>query len=277
MEENYDIEIEDLEIQLLLEGIYLRYGYDFREYARASLRRRIRDIVRSESVSTVSRLQERVLHDPACLERFVEALTVNVTSMFRDPTFYLALRKRVLPLLKTYPFVRIWHAGCSTGEEVYSLAILLEEEGIYDRCRIYATDLNEEVLKTAKAGIYPAQDLQGWVGNYLQAGGRRPFAEYYTANFGIAKFASLLKRNIVFSKHNLVTDRSFNEFHMIFCRNVLIYFKRSLQNRVHSLIYESLAPLGVLALGRKETIHCTVHEADYQELDVNEKLYRRVA
>jgi chemotaxis protein methyltransferase CheR len=272
-----DLDLEDIEVKLLLEGVYLHYGYDFREYAPASLKRRIGDLMRDEKASSISRLQDCILHDPACFERFIVTLTVNVTSMFRDPNFYLAFRTKVVPLLKTYPFVRIWHAGCSTGEEVYSMAIVLTEEGVYDRCRIYATDLNEAVLKRAREGIYSLDYMQNYVSNYVKAGGRAAFSEYYVADNDSAIFSSSLRRNVVFSQHNLVTDRSFNEFNVILCRNVLIYFNQTLQNRVHQLLYESLGKFGVLGLGHKETINYTPYEKSYEALEESEKLYRRVA
>jgi len=272
-----DPDLEDIEIRLLLEGVHLHYGYDFREYAPASLKRRIGDLMRDERVASISQLQDRILHDASCFERFVIALTVNVTAMFRDPSFYLALRTRVVPLLKTYPFVRIWHAGCSSGEEVYSTAIVLTEEGIYDRCRIYATDLNEAVLKHAREGIYSLEYMQGYVNNYVKSGGRSAFSEYYVADNDSAIFRSSLRRNVVFSQHNLVTDRSFNEFNLILCRIGLSYVNQGLQNRVHHLLYESLAKFGVLALGRTEPISYTPHESRYEALEASEKLYRRVA
>ena len=271
------LDLEDIEIRLLLEGVYLHYGYDFREYAPASLKRRIGDLMRDEKAESLSQLQDRILHDPACFDRFVIALTVNVTSMFRDPNFYLAFRTKVVPLLKTYPFVRIWHAGCSTGEEVYSMAIVLTEEGIYDRCRIYATDLNESVLKQAKEGIYSLEYMQNYVSNYVKAGGKAAFAEYYAADNDSAIFRSTLRKNVVFSQHNLVTDGSFNEFNVILCRNVLIYFNQALQTRVHRLLYESLVKFGVLGLGHKETISYTPYEQKYEVLEEGEKLYRRTA
>lgn len=270
------LELEALEMQLLLEGVYLHYGYDFREYAPASLKRRIWDVVRAENLATISELLAKLLHDAACFERFVLALTVNVTAMFRDPNFYLAFRNKVVPVLKTYPFIRIWIAGCSTGEEVYSIAILLEEEGIYERCRLYATDLNEAVLKKARAGIYPLQFMKGYISNYVKAGGARSFAEYYMANYDFAIFRSSLRRNIIFSQHNLVTDGSFNEFNIILCRNVLIYFNKSLQDRVHNLLYESLGMFGILGLGQKESLSYTPHEQHYEMIEGAEKLYRRV-
>jgi chemotaxis protein methyltransferase CheR len=272
-----DLDLEDIEIRLLLEGVYLHYGYDFREYAPASLKRRIGELMRDEKADSLSQLQDRILHDVTCFERFVVTLTVNVTSMFRDPHFYLAFRTKVVPLLKTYPFVRIWHAGCSTGEEVYSTAIVLTEEGIYDRCRIYATDLNESVLKQAKEGIYSLKYMQGYVANYVKAGGTSAFSEYYAADSDSAIFRSSLRKNVVFSQHNLVTDSSFNEFNVILCRNVLIYFNQALQNRVHLLLYESLGKFGVLGLGHKETISYTPYEKNYEVLEEGEKLYRRIA
>jgi len=276
----YDLEkkeeLEKIEIQLLLEGMFRHYGFDFRDYALASLKRRIWNTIQAEQLITVSGLQEKVLHDPECLERFLLGLSVHVTAMFRDPGFYSSFRRNVVPLLRTYPFIRIWHAGCSTGEEVYSMAILLHEEGLYHRCRIYATDMNEMVLKKAKAGIYPLDQMQEYTQNYLQAGGKRAFSEYYTAAYDNAIFRSWLKENIVFSQHNLATDRSFNEFNVILCRNVLIYFNQSLQERVHKLLYESLARFGVLGLGRQESLNFTPHEHHYEALDKREKLYRRI-
>ncbi|HEY9726740.1 MAG TPA: protein-glutamate O-methyltransferase CheR [Chroococcales cyanobacterium] len=269
-------ELEQIEIQLLLEGMFQYYGFDFRDYALASLKRRIWNAIRMERLSSVSGLQEKVLHDPACLERFLLGLSVHVTAMFRDPGFYAAFRRNVVPLLRTYPFIRIWHAGCSTGEEVYSMAILMHEEGLYHRCRIYATDMNEVVLKKAKAGIYPLDLMQEYTHNYLQAGGQRAFSEYYTAAYDHAIFRSWLKENIVFSQHNLAIDRSFNEFNVILCRNVLIYFNQSLQKRVHNLLYDSLSHFGVLGLGRQESLNFTPHEHNYEALDKREKLYRRI-
>lgn len=269
-------ELESLEIQLLLEGMFRYYGFDFRNYAMASLKRRIWNAVRAERLNSVSGLQERVLHDPACMERFLLGLSVNVTAMFRDPSFYFAFRRNIVPLLRTYPFIRIWHAGCSTGEEVYSLAILLQEEGLYHRCRIYATDMNEAVLKKAKAGIFSLELMQEYTQHYLQSGGKRSFSEYYTAAYDSAIFRSSLKENIVFSQHNLAIDGSFNEFNVILCRNVLIYFNQSLQERVHKLLYESLTRFGILGLGRQESLQFTHHEKDYEVLEKREKLYRRI-
>jgi chemotaxis protein methyltransferase CheR len=269
-------ELERVEIDLLLEGIYRRYGFDFREYAPASLRRRLWRRAHAERLTSISGLQEKVLHDPACMERLLLDLSINVTAMFRDPTFHVAFREQVAPLLRTYPFTRLWVAGCSTGEEVYSLAILLAEEKLYDRSRIYATDINESVLERARAGIFPLDKMRTYTENYIRAGGTRAFSEYYTTAYGGAQFTRSLVENVVFAQHNLVSDRSFNEFNVILCRNVMIYFDRSLQARVHRLFYESLAPFGVLALGHKESIAFSPHADAYEELDHDERLYRRV-
>jgi chemotaxis protein methyltransferase CheR len=269
-------ELEAIEIQLLLEGIYQYYGFDFRDYAPASLKRRIWNLIRTERLNSISALQERVLHEPACMERFLLSLSVHVTSMFRDPYFYGAFRERVVPFLRTYPFIRIWHAGCSTGEEVYSMAILLNEAGLYERCRIYATDISETVLQTAREGIFPLNRIQEYTGNYLKSGGKRAFSEYYTAAYDHAIFDPALKQNIVFSPHNLAQDGPFNEFNVIWCRNVLIYFSKRLQARVHKLLYTSLGVFGILGLGQQESIKFDPHENNYEELERGTRLYRRV-
>lgn len=269
--------VEALELDLLLEAVFRRYGYDFRDYARTSLRRRVAGIVRDQGLPTISALQERVLHDPAAWERFLNGISVNVSAMFRDPSFFLAFRRHAVPALRTYPFLRIWQAGCSLGEEAYSLAILLEEEGLYDRARIYATDINEATLRKAREGIYPADLMQKYTQNYLQAGGQRSFSEYYTARYNLAILRPSLQRNIVFSQHNLVSDGTFNEFNVILCRNVMIYFNRTLQERTHALLYGSLGRFGVLGLGARESLRFTPHERAYEPLAPGEKLYRRVA
>ena len=272
----HEKELETLEIELLVEAIYRHYGYDFREYAFASFKRRVTGFLQAEGLETISGLQERALHDPACFQRFLHALSVNVTAFFRDPKFFLAFRERVTPILRTYPFLRIWHAGCSTGEEVYSMAILLHEEGLYARARIYATDMNPEALRQAQEGIYSLRDMQEHEQNYGEAGGKQSLAGYYTAGYGSALFPTWLKENILFAPHNLAQDGSFNEFHVILCRNVMIYFKRTLQRRVHELLYASLAPFGILGIGSRESLHLTPHEKDYEVLEVGSKLYRRI-
>ena len=272
----YPKELEKVEVELLLEGVFRHYGFDFRSYAFSSLKRRLWKRIHQEGLKTISELQSRVLHDPAMMEALLLDLSINVTAMYRDPGFYLAFRTQVVPLLRTYPFIRVWHAGCSTGEEVYSMAILLQEEGLYDRARIYATDINEVVLQRAKTGIFPLEKMQEYTQNYLKAGGARSFSEYYTAMYDGALFNASLTKNVVFSQHNLVTDGSFSEFHVILCRNVMIYFDRALQNRVHELFYGSLVPFGVLCLGSKETIRFTRFEDRYEPLNLKEKIYRRV-
>ena len=273
---SYDKQLERIEIELLLEGIFRQYGFDFRAYAYSSIRRRIWKRITAEQLENISALQERVLHDPRMMERLLLDLSVNVTAMFRDPGFYAAFRDQVIPLLRTYPFIRIWHAGCSTGEEVYSMAILLQEEGLYDRARLYATDINEVVLQQAKAGIFPLERMQEYTENYIRAGGKRSFSEYYTAKYDGALFSPSLKQNIVFSQHNLVTDRSFSEFNVVLCRNVLIYFDRKLQQRVHGLFYESLVTFGILCLGSKESLKFSEYEACYEQIVGTEKIYRKV-
>ena len=273
---SYDPDLERVEIELLLEGVFRHYGFDFRSYAYASIRRRLWKRVEAEGLRSISELQALVLHDSTAMDRLLLDLSISVTAMFRDPDFYRVFRQDVVPLLRTYPFIRIWHAGCSTGEEVYSAAIVLEEEGLLDRARIYATDINGNVLKQAKAGIFPLTRMQEYTENYIRAGGTRSFSEYYTAMYDGALFSPSLTRNTVFSQHNLVTDRSFSEFHMVFCRNVLIYFDRALQDRVHSLFYDSLVMFGVLALGSKESLRFSQYEDCYEMLHVKERIYRKV-
>jgi chemotaxis protein methyltransferase CheR len=268
--------VEELELRLLLEAVFQFHGFDFREYALSSLRRRVRHLMRDEGLSTISALQDRVLHDPRALPRLVNGLSVSVTSMYRDPGFFRTFRQQVVPILRTYPLVRIWHAGCSTGEEVYAMAVLLEEEGLYDRCRLYATDMNEDALQKAASGAFPLAAMREHTSRYLAAGGRRSFSEYYAVRDRAAVFHHRLRHHVVFAQHNLVTDRSFNEFNAILCRNVLIYFSRPLQERVHRLLYESLGRLGFLGLGSKETVQFTPFERRYQTVDAVHKLYRKV-
>ena len=270
------LDLEKIELDCLLEAVYQRYGFDFREYAPASLRRRVNRRVKLQGLPSISALQDQLLRDPEVMQRLLLDLSINVTAMFRDPTFHLALREHVVPLLRTYPFTRIWVAGCSTGEEVYSLSILLEEEALYDRTRIYATDLNEDVLERARLGVFPLARMQDYTRNYIGAGGKRAFSDYYTSGYDGAAFDRSLMRNVVFAQHNLAMDRSFNEFHVILCRNVMIYFERSLQKRVFELFDDSLARLGILALGHKESLRTSAHADRYEELDAIERLYRKV-
>ena len=268
--------IEAIELDLLLDAVFRLYGYDFRDYAKTSMRRRIANIMKKEEVTTISALQDRVLHDSRSWDRFLDGLSVNVSAMFRDPGFFLAFRLHAVPVLRTYPFIRIWQAGCSLGEEAYSLAIMLEEEGLYDRSLIYATDINEVSLRQAREAIYPAELMQKYTQNYVQAGGQQSFSEYYTARYDFAILRPTLQRNIVFSQHNLVSDAPFNEFNVILCRNVMIYFNRGLQERTHNLFHESLAMFGILGLGSRESLRFMPHEHMYEPLVPGEKLYRRV-
>ncbi|NUU61183.1 CheR family methyltransferase [Paenibacillus agri] len=269
-------ELEQIEIELLLDGVHRLYGYDFRNYALPSLKRRIWHHVHAENLSSISALQEKVLHDRSCFERFVYSLSIPVTEMFRDPGLFLTFRQKVIPLLRTYPYIRIWHAGCSTGEEVYSMAILLHEEGLYDKARIYATDMNDRSLQQAKEGVYEISRMQQYTKNYLEAGGTRAFSEYYTAKYNSVILQPYLRKNIIFAEHNLATDTSFNEFNVIFCRNVMIYFNDDLRDHVHGLFNESLGRFGVLVLGSKESIHFTRYSDSYEPLDRVEKIYRKI-
>jgi chemotaxis protein methyltransferase CheR len=266
---------EALEVELLLAGVARRYGYDLRVYSRASLMRRVRNAMRQEGLPTVSALQEKVLHEPAAMVRFIERVAVHTTAMFRDAEVFRAIRTDVIPLLRTYPFVRIWHAGCSSGEEVYSLAIVLEEEGLYDRCRLYATDLSDHIVDRARAGVFSLRNLRDHTIAYQKAGGRADFSSYYQADSQHAVMRQSLRRNIIFSQHNLVCDGPFNEFHLILCRNVMIYFDRALRDRVHRLLYESLSPFGVLSLGTRESLHATPFEKQFEPLGNDVRLYRR--
>jgi chemotaxis protein methyltransferase CheR len=268
--------IEDLEIELLLEGIARRYGSDFRGYARSALKHRVLGALEAESVSSVSALQERVLRDGPTMTRLLSALTTSVNGMFRDPSFYLTMRRRIVPLLRTYPFVRIWLAGCSTGEEVYSTAILLAEESLSPRVRLYATDLSESALARAKAGVYPADLLRACEARYLEAGGRRALADYLSVGADTMTFSASLRENVVFGQHDLATDRSFNEFNVIVCRNVMIHFGAELRRRVHELLHESLCRLGILAVGAHESLRGSGFEDRYEVLDDEARLFRRL-
>lgn len=269
-------ELERLEMDLLLLAIYRHHGFDFRSYAPSSLHRRIRKHMEdSARVSTISRLTELVLHEPSAMQRLLHDLSVNVTAMFRDPSFFLEFRRAVVPLMRTYPTVRIWHAGCSTGEEVYAMAILLEEEGLYERCRIYATDMDSVVLDQARQGIFPLSRMKEYTANYFAAGGKRSLSDYYTAKYDGALFAPRLVKNVLFTQHNLAMDRGFSEFNVIACRNVLIYFDRGLKDRTLKLFAESLGPFGVLCLGRKESLRFTAFEEEFSELSARERIYRR--
>ncbi|MDR4947296.1 CheR family methyltransferase [Neobacillus cucumis] len=271
----YVQQLQTIEIDLLLEAIYRHYEYDFRNYAAPFLQRRILNRMAAEKLKTVSGLQEKILHDPLAMERLFHDFSINVTEMFRDPSFFKILRKKVIPLVREYPAIRIWHVGCGSGEEVYSMAILLHEEGIYEKTKIYATDINKFNLEKAKQGSFPLEKMKRYTTNYIQSGGEKAFSEYYSVKNELAVFHSFLKKNMVFFQHNLVTDQSFNEFHIIICRNVMIYFNKKLQNHVHQLLYESLFSSGFLGLGNREEVRFTDYAGHYEVLHSEQKLYRK--
>lgn len=266
---------EDLEIELLLEALYQRYHYDFRHYARASIKRRLIHARGQLGFPTISAIQDRVLHDPAMLPRLLDYLTVQVSDMFRDPSYFKALRENVLPHLRTYPSLKVWIAGCSAGEEVYSMAILFKEEGLYDRTIFYATDINPEALAAAEAGVFPLDRIRKFTENHRKSGGKSSLSDYYTAAYGRAAFDKSLRGRVVFSDHSLVTDAVFAEMHLISCRNVMIYFDRPLQDRAVGLFRESLTRNGFLGLGSKESLRFSAHAAAFSEFVAGEKIYQR--
>jgi len=268
-------ELENIEIELLLQGLYAWCRYDYRDYAPNTIRRRIWHRVHEEKLTSITGLLDKVLHDPACLSRLINDFSINVTEMFRNPSFFLCFRENVVPFLRTYPSIRVWNAGCSTGEEVYSMAILLYEEGLYEKTKIYATDINPEVLKAAKSGVFPINYMRKNTDNYIKAGGRTAFSDYYSVVDNGVKFHTFLSKNILFAQHNLATDESFNEFNVILCRNVMIYFNKFLQKRVQTLLYRSLSMFGVLGLGDKEAISDPTVASYFEAIDAREKLYRK--
>lgn len=268
-------ELENLEIRLLLEGVHEAYGYDFRDYADASIRRRLTHWLATSPYSTFSEAQSVLLRDHACFESLLGGITVNVTEMFRDPGFFKALREEVVPFLKTYPFVRIWHAGCANGMEAYSMAILLNEEGMKGRYRMYATDINEAVLHQAEEGVIPIADMQKYTRNYQKSGGKTSFSDYYTARYGLAVLSPELKKGIVLAPHNLAVDAEFGEMHLVMCRNVMIYFKTALKERCLRLFDKSLQPGGFLCLGLKESLERKNIVHRYEELPSRNRIYRK--
>ena len=263
-------------MELLLNDLWEIYGYDFTGYSRASVKRRIGRLIVLDKFTSFAELRYRVRTNADYFHRFVEEITVNVTEMFRDPSFYRALRDNIIPVLATHPFIRIWHAGCSTGEEVYSLAILLKEANLLHKSLLYATDINPGVLEKARKGIFPLSGMKQYSENYILSGGRAAFSGYYTAKYDWAKFDDELKSKMIISTHNLVSDRSFNEFQLILCRNVLIYFDRNLQDQVLTLFDESLDKLGFLALGAKENLKFSVIRKNYTQPDKKEKIWRKI-
>ena len=263
------------ELELLLSDLYLRYGYDFTEYSRASLYRRVQRLIMLDKFPSFAEFRYRLQTDSHYFRRFVEEITVNVTEMLRDPSFYRTLRTMILPVLATYPFIRIWHAGCSTGEEVYSMAILLKEAGLLHKSLLYGTDINPQVIDKARKGIFPVSQMQKYSENYIQSGGVQDFSSYYTANYHLAKFDGALTGKMIFSTHNLVSDSSFNQFQLILCRNVLIYFEQELQGKVFRLFDYSLENFGYLALGTKESVRFSPIAGQYRQVG-REKIWRKI-
>ena len=275
MEERDVSNTENIELELLLQAIFLQYGYDFRDYSRAHVKRRVKHRMIQEGLKSISELQNKILHDKEGFGRIIRDLSINVTEMFRNPDFYKSIREKVIPMLKTYPFLKIWHAGCATGEEVYSFAIMLKEEGLLERTQIYATDFNSHVIHKAQKGIFSIRNIKEYTANYQKAGGKESFSDYYHANNELVIFDKSLNRNIVFAEHNLVTDGVFAEVNMIVCRNVLIYFNRDLQNNVLKLLHKSLITGGFLALGTKESLMFSDEERKYKVIDAKQKIFKK--
>ncbi len=267
--------IKDEEIELLINELAQHYGYDFTNYARASLKRRIGRLLVIDRIPGFAELFYRVKNDENYLTHIIESLTVNVTEMFRDPAVFKIIRKEVLPVLATHPFIRIWHAGCASGEEVYSMAMMLDEANLLNKSLIYATDLNPSVIENIQKGIFPMNRMQQYSENYIASGGKKDFSSFYTAQYGWAKFNQRLKQKMIAAMHNLVSDRSFNEFQLIFCRNVLIYFDKILQDKVFHLFDDSLEKLGFLVLGSKENLRFSPVAKKFAQIQ-NEKIWRKI-
>lgn len=273
---NAETTVRDEEVDMLLNELYQTYGYDFTNYARASLKRRILRLMVVDRLPSFAELFFKIKNEPDYLPHVVEQLTVNVTEMFRDPPMFRTLREKVLPILATHPFIRIWHSGCASGEEVYSMAILLEEANLLHKSLLYATDLNASIIENIRRGIFPMSQMKQYSENYIASGGKKDFSQYYTAKYDWAKFDDRLKSKMIVATHNLVSDRSFNEFQLIFCRNVLIYFDKTLQDKVLSLFDDSLEKLGFLVLGSKENLRFSSIAKNYTQLAPGEKIWRKI-
>lgn len=271
----YNIDTEDIEVQLFIDALYMKYGYDFRNYSRAHMKRRIMNRVKLSNYKSISHLQHDVLRDKELFDKILPDFSINVTEMFRDPEFFQSIRKNIMPTLRKYQKIKIWHAGCSSGEEVYSMAIVLKEEGLMDRCQIYATDFNEKILKKASDGIFPIEVIKDYTANYIKAKGNESFSDYYHAKYDSAIIDHELKKNIIFAQHNLVTDGVFGEMHLIVCRNVLIYFDKVLQEHVFEKFNESLTPGGHLCLGTKESLGKSKVFEEYDTIDSRYKIYQK--
>lgn len=265
---------EDIEVELFVQALRMRHGYDFSQYAQASFKRRVLNLAMHLGFANVAQLTERVLHDERLLPEVIARLSVPVSEMFRDPDVFDCLRREVFPVLASYSHFNIWHAGCAHGEEIYSLAILLQEAGLYERAQIYATDISSHALDVAREGIFAVRDLQSWAANYVKAGGTRTLSDYFHARYGHIKLDESLRRNVVFATHNLATDAVFCEAHLILCRNVLIYFKPELQKRTIALFSESLVRQGYLCLGTKESLTFTGHAAQFGVVSGRHSVYR---
>ncbi|WP_276504865.1 CheR family methyltransferase [Terrimonas pollutisoli] len=265
----------EIEISLLLEAVFQKYGYDFRQYSEAHIRRRIMNRMLLSGLKNIPEVQFRILHDELFASQLLLDLSITVSEMFRDPDFYKSLREKVIPFLKTYSFIKIWHAGCSTGEEVYSMAIALKEEDLYDRVTIYATDFNQQAINQAKEGIYSCEAIKEYTANYQASGGKESFSDYYTSSYNMVIMKQSLKKNIVWANHNLVTDSVFAEVNMILCRNVLIYFNRELQNKVHKLFFDSLVNGGILCLGAKESLRFSNFFDSYTEVERKQRIFKK--
>lgn len=269
-------DVEAIEIDLMLEAVLRVYGYDFRHYARASLKRRVSGFLNETQFSNYSQLQEALIRNEDLFNQFLLVMSITVTEMFRDPHFYKAVIQNIFPILKTYPYIKIWHAGCASGEEVYSLAILLHEAGYLDKATIYATDFNNAAIKKARDGIYPVDEIKQYAKNYLAAGGAGCLADYYSSDYGAVKMAGFLKKRITWANHNLVTDKVFGEMNVILCRNVLIYFNSELQDHVFKLFRDSLCHRGYLCLGTKETLNYSTVNKQFEIVAEKEKIYRKL-
>ncbi|WP_276370440.1 protein-glutamate O-methyltransferase CheR [Chryseolinea sp. H1M3-3] len=274
---SHDIQLTDTELDIILNDLLELYGYDFTNYSKASLKRRITMLISNDRFPSFAEFRFKLRHERDYFNRFIEKVTVNVTEMFRDISFYKTLRNDIIPVLATWPMIRIWHAGCSTGEEVYSMAILLQEANLLHKSLLYATDINPAVLEKVRGGIFPLSQMKQYSENYILSGGRKDFSSYYTAKYNAAKFDSSLGKKIVLATHNLVSDSSFNEFQLIMCRNVMIYFDKPLQDRVLHLFYDSLEMLGYLALGSKESLKFTDINKHFTQHENREKIWRKIS
>lgn len=269
------LEIEDIEIDLFLEAIFRRYGYDFKNYARASVNRRVRHLLSQSQCRSITEMTERLLYDEAFFTQMALGFSITVTEMFRDPAFYKSLRENVIPFLKTFPYVKVWHAGCASGEEVYSLAILFKEEGLYDKATIYATDYNDTALDRAAKGVYSIDRIKQYSANYISAGGLSTLSDYYYADYDSVIMDSTLRKNVIFANHNLATDGVFSEMHLVFCRNVVIYFNKDLQERAYKLFEESLVFDGFLCLGAKESLEFSKVRDAFVDIDTPFRIFQK--